>query len=170
MRGNVLWDLAVHDLAILQHILPAAPCGVQACGLAPEGTGHEQIAFLTLLFPETFIAHIHVNWRAPVKTRRVLIGGSGGMLVYDDLDATAKLRVHGGADRAAGETWCPPLDRVEPLGAVVAHFADCIVAGRTPLSDGLAGLRVVRLLEAAALSLARGGQVIAVNGDGAGVA
>jgi predicted dehydrogenase len=164
---NVLWDLAVHDLSILQHVLPAVPSGVQAWGLAPDGAGPEQIAYLTLLFAERFIAHIHVNWRAPVKTRRVLIGGGGGMLVYDDLDAAARLRVHGGAGRAAAETWCPSLDPIEPLGAVVAHFADCIAAGRTPLSDGLAGLRVVRLLEAATLSLARGGRVIEVNGEGA---
>jgi predicted dehydrogenase len=173
---NVIWDLAVHDLSILLHILPAVPCAVQASGLALDGNGLEQIAYLTLRFAAPFIAHMHVNWRAPVKTRRMLIGGARGMLVYDDLDPVAKIRVYEGADRSpangdgrggSGASWSPSLEPTEPLAAVVAHFAECIVTERAQISGGAAGLRTVRLLEAAGLSLARGGQAVEVGGDGA---
>ena len=176
---NVLWDLAVHDLSILHHVLPAAPCAVQANGLALNGMGREQIAYLTLRYAAPFIAHMHVNWRAPEKTRRMLIGGTRRVLVYDDLDAEATVRVHDGAvpgmnGHAVGAhpagPWSPPLERVEPLAAVVRHFGDCIARGGVPLSDAGAALRVVRLLEAADRSLAAGGNAIAVNGDGAMIA
>ena len=170
---NVIWDLAVHDLAILHHILPETPVAVQANGLAVEGSRLEQVAYLTLRFDTPLIAHIHVNWRAPVKTRRMLIGGTGGMLAYDDLDPTAKVRVYDGgpgAGNEAGEPWSPPLDSGEPLAAAVAHFADCILNDRAQLSDGAAGLRIVRLLEAAGRSMACGGRPIELHGDGALVA
>jgi predicted dehydrogenase len=169
---NVIWDLAVHDLAILHHILPEAPVAVQASGLAVDGSRLEQVAYLTLRFDMPLIAHIHVNWRAPVKTRRMLIGGPRGMLAYDDLDPTAKIRVYReiGSANGAGEPWSPPLESAEPLAAVVAHFADCILNDRAQLSDGMAGLRIVRLLEAAGRSIACGGRPIELRGDGALVA
>src|SRR6266850_1503102 len=91
---NVIWDLAVHDLAIMDHVLPAQPCAVSATGMSHLDGEHENIAYLTLFFQTNLIAHLHVNWLAPVKVRRTLIGGSRKMIVYDDLEPSEKIKVY----------------------------------------------------------------------------
>src|SRR5207244_7524385 len=91
---NVIWDLAVHDLAIMDYLVPEYPCAVSAAGMSHFAGGQENIAYLTLFFESRLIAHVHVNWLAPVKVRRTLIGGSRKMIVYDDLEASEKVKVY----------------------------------------------------------------------------
>jgi predicted dehydrogenase len=174
---NVLWDLAAHDLSIVDHLLSASPAGVLATGVALAPGEPEHMAYLTLLFPGAFMAHVHASWLSPVKTRRMVIGGSRGSVVYDDLEPIDKVKVYehqvanGSGARDAvphrlGEMWLPRLATREPLRAAVEHFADCIAGGRRPISDGAAGLRVVRLLEATTRSLEGGAQVVTVDAEG----
>ncbi len=174
---NVLWDLAAHDLSILDHLLAGPPAGVLATGVARAPGGPEHMAYLTLLFPGAFIAHVHASWLSPVKTRRILIGGSRASVVYDDLEPVDKVKVYehhlvNGSGRSdavphrLGEMSAPRLGTREPLRAAVEHFVECIDTARRPITDGAAGLRVVRLLEAASRSLEAGAQVVAVDMEG----
>lgn len=172
---NVIWDLAVHDLSILQYVLPGDPVAVSATGMSHVGGTVENIAYITLFYGERFIAHIHVNWLAPVKIRRTLIGGSRRMLIYDDVEGSEKVKVYDKGinitdnpeDRyqlrvnyRAGDMWAPRMDTTEALKLEVQEFVDAISAGRKPLTDGKAGLRVVRVLEAATQSMALRGRVV----------
>jgi len=173
---NVLWDLAVHDLAIIDYVFGGlAPTAVSATGMSHVPGQPENIAYLTLFFPENLIAHIHVNWLAPVKIRRTLVGGSKKMIVYDDLEPSEKVKVYDKGITVgnslekvyrmlihyrAGDMWAPQLEMNEALQQEVAQFIQCIEHGRQPIADGEAGLRVVRILEAAAQSLARQGSLI----------
>lgn len=171
---NVLWDLAVHDLSIMDHLLSQAPTAVAATGVN-HINGQEDIAYLTCFFPDKLIAHLHVNWLAPVKVRRTLIGGDRRMVVYDDLEPSEKVKVYDrGVDTAdtpegvyralvgyrSGDMWAPQIDIGEALGREARHFAECVASGARPLTDGAAGLRVVRILEAATRSLALRGQPV----------
>src|SRR4051812_32074264 len=171
---NVLWDLAPHDLSIMDYLIERQPHAISALGSSHIERGIENIAYLVMLFPDEFIAHFHFNWLAPVKIRRTMIAGSSKMILYDDIEPTEKVRVYDKgvtASRASRETdyqtlvsyrtgdvWAPKLDSTEALRYVVAEFLDSIRDGRAPLTDGPAGLRVVRLLEAAQKSLKLGGQ------------
>jgi predicted dehydrogenase len=158
---NVIWDLAVHDLSILDYVLPMRPVAVTATGLSHVPGKPENIAYLTLLFEENLIAHVHVNWLAPLKLRRTLIGGSQQMIVYDDLEPSEKVKVYdkgitvtedGGAASGkyqllvgyrAGDMWAPQIEVTEALGIELRHLLGCIERNETPLCDGLAGLRIV---------------------------
>lgn len=172
---NVIWDLAVHDLSIMDFILPARPVAVSATGMSHVPDRPENIAYLTLFFEDRLIAHIHVNWLAPVKIRRSLIGGSRKMIVYDDLEPSEKVKVYdkgitvNGSPESiyqmligyrAGDMWAPQLDLTEALRTEVGHFIECLERGEQPITDGEAGLRVVRILEAAARSLKQRGQAV----------
>jgi len=172
---NVLWDLAVHDLSIMDYVLGQTPLSVSATGLSHVNGEPENIAYMTMFFDGKLIAHVHVNWLAPVKVRRTLLGGSRRMIVFDDLEASEKIKVY---DRGisvnpspenvyqmligyrAGDMWAPQLPLGEALQAEARHFIECIEQGRTPTTDGQAGLRVVRLLEAATLSMAQRGALV----------
>jgi len=174
---SVVWDLAVHDLSILDYVLSVRPVAVSATGVSHVSGEPENIAYLTLHFPGNLIAHIHVNWLAPVKVRRTLIGGSKRMIVYDDLEPSEKIKVYDKgitlgkqADGQSiyqalvgyrtGDMWAPHLEVSEALAVELREFVGCIATGGTPIADGHAGLRVVRILEAATLSLAQRGRVI----------
>ena len=176
---NVLWDLAVHDLSILDHVIPGSPLAVSATGVSHVAGQPENIAYLTLHYPENLIAHLHVNWLAPVKVRRTLIAGSRAMIVYDDLEPSEKVKVYdAGADLTEepeakyktlisyrqGDMFAPRLDISEALQVEAAHFVDCIRTGATPISDGAAGLRIVRILEAAEASLRNRGTAVELAG------
>lgn len=173
---DVIWDLAPHDLSILDHVLPedCRPLSVSATGADPLGTGRSSIAYLTLPLPGGGIAHVHVNWLSPTKIRQTIIGGSAKMIVWDDLSPSARLQVFDkGVEVASaldegeriqhlvsyrtGDMVAPALAEREALGAVVAEFVASIREGRPALTDGLAGLRVLQILEAASASLAEGG-------------
>lgn len=176
---NVLWDLAVHDLAIMDFALGMEPVAVSATGLSHLQGQHENIAYLTCYFAENVIAHFHLNWLSPVKIRRTIIGGDKKMLVFDDLEPSEKLKIYDcGAslqsatreqqhkaliDYRTGDMWSPHLDQSEALRLEAAHFVDCIENGKTPDTDGRSGLRVVRILDAANESLAKRGAPVQIS-------
>jgi predicted dehydrogenase len=172
---NVMWDLAVHDLSIMDFVFPARPVAVSATGISHIPGRPEDVAYITLFFADRKIAHIHVNWLAPLKVRRIFIGGSEKMIVYDDVEPSEKLKIYDkgvilsrGADPKyelyvsyrSGDVWIPKLDTTEALSAEVDHFVECIERGVTPLTGGPAGLRVVQLLEAAERSLQASGRLV----------
>ena len=159
---DVLWDLAVHDLGLLDVLHPGPPVRLTATGAAHPADGPHSLAHLTLFYDDGMIAHISASWLSPVKVRRILLGGRRCRLVFDDLETIDKLRVHR-ADQVE-DLRVPVLDRTEPLQLALEHFADCVSTGRTPVSDGRAGLRIVRLLELASRSLAAEGTPMAVPG------
>jgi predicted dehydrogenase len=175
---NVIWDLAVHDLSIMSYLLPSQPYAVSATGISHVPGEPENIAYLTLFFENNLIAHINVNWLAPVKVRRTLIGGSQRMIVYDDLEPSEKVKIYdkgitvnGNPESVyqmmigyrTGDMWSPKLDVTEALNTEGLHFIDCIQKGDRPITDGKAGLRVVRILEAATQSLKKQGRLIELN-------
>ncbi|PDW02357.1 Gfo/Idh/MocA family protein [Candidatus Viridilinea mediisalina] len=174
---NVLWDLAVHDLSIMDYLIGHMPNLVAATGMAHVPGRPENMAYLTCFFPNQLLAHFHVNWMAPVKVRRTMIGGSEKMIVYDDIEMSEKIKVYdkgiivSDAENAiyqrhvgyrTGDMWAPRLDNIEALKLETEHFTTCIQTGQTPRSDGQAGLRVVRILEAASRSMANHGQPVAL--------
>ncbi len=165
---NVIWDLATHDLAIFDYLMDREPLAVSAIGLSHIDHQPENIAYITCYYPNDIIGHLHVNWLAPVKVRRILIGASRKMIIYDDLEPSEKVKVYeAGVDAIPnedrllqarigyrmGDVHIPQLDRTEALRRVCEHFARCIVNGDTPLTDGAAGLRVLRILDAAGRSV-----------------
>ena len=170
---NVVWDLAPHDLSIVDYLIDATPEAVVATG-ASHLNDHEDVAFLTLYFPDKVIAHINVNWLSPVKVRTTLIGGEKRMLVWNDLDADEKLKVydrgveidsHQGVydllvNYRSGDMWAPQLERGEALNRELQYFVDCISDGENPFNDGRAGLRVVKMLEAASESMSKRGALV----------
>jgi predicted dehydrogenase len=175
---NVLWDLAVHDLSIMDYILQRTPTAVSATGLAHVPGKPENIAYMTMFFDGPLIGHVHVNWLAPVKVRRTLLGGSRRMVVFDDLEASEKVKVYDKGISVnpspenvyqmlvgyrTGDMWAPKVDVSEALNVEAVHFADCISADKRPLTDGEAGLRVVRLLEAATESMAARGRLVSLD-------
>ncbi|HEY1052952.1 MAG TPA: Gfo/Idh/MocA family oxidoreductase [Prosthecobacter sp.] len=175
---NVLWDLAVHDLAIMDFALGQEPVAVSATGHAHLKGQHEDIAYMTCFFESNLIAHLHLNWMSPVKIRRTIIGGDKQMAVYDDLEPSEKLKIYdrgaslqnGGMeglrkhkiDYRMGDMHAPHIAPGEALQCNTAHFIECIENGQTPLTDGQAGLRVVRILEAATESMKRRGEPVSL--------
>ena len=169
--SNVIWDLAVHDLSVMDHLIDARPVSVSADGAAVAGYDHENIAYITVHFDNGFLAHFHVNWLAPVKIRHMMLGGSQRMLLFNDMEPSEKvlvydkgvdLNVNAHDDQArrqilvsyrTGDMHAPKLDRGEALAGVVTEFADAIAKKRKPLTDAASGIRVVSLLEAAEQSL-----------------
>jgi predicted dehydrogenase len=176
---SVIWDLAVHDLSIMDYVLPMKPVAVSASGVSHVAGEPANIAYLNLFFENNVIGHVHVNWLAPVKVRRTLVGGSRKMVVYDDLEPSEKIKVYdkgitlNGNPQAnsekvhqmlvgyrTGDMWAPQLDMKEALAAELKEFVGCIDQRTTPIADGMAGLRVVRILEAATESMANRGRVV----------
>lgn len=167
---NVIWDLAPHDLSIVDQLVTEAPQCVMATGQA-HLNGHEDVAYMTVYYGDGMIAHINVNWLSPVKVRTTLIGGEKKMLVWNDLEADEKIRVYDKGvaitngqgvydllvSYRSGDMWAPRIDQMEALAVEAKYFAECVGTGKTPVNDGRAGLRVVRILEAANKSLAQGG-------------
>jgi len=166
---NVLWDLAVHDLSIMEFLLPDSPQAVSATGVAHIPGQPINVAYLTGFFADTFIAHIHVNWLAPAKIRRTLIGGAAQMVVYDDLEPSEKVKVYnkGVTSRKelligyrSGDMWAPHLEPSEALATETREFIEAVESGRSPTTDGGFGLKVIRILEAADVSLAQRGRPV----------
>ncbi|MHB0875978.1 MAG: Gfo/Idh/MocA family protein [Anaerolineae bacterium] len=172
-RGlNVLWDLAPHDVSILLYLLGSEPTHVSAQGAASIFPGMHDLAYVHMTFPNDIIAHIHVSWLDPCKVRRITVVGSRKMVVYDDIEATEKIRIY---DRGVetpcngdsvtdfqcsyrwGDIVIPNIRFTEPLKVECQHFIDCVINGHVPQSNGRVGLKVVRILEAADRSLQNGG-------------
>ena len=170
---NVVWDLAPHDLSIIDHLIAESPEALVATGQT-HLNGCEDVAFITLYFPNKIIAHINVNWLSPVKVRTTLIGGEKKMLVWNDLEADEKIKIYDkGVDvknqqglynllvnYRSGDMWAPQVEQVEALSQELAYFVDCIAHDKVPFNDGAAGLRVVKMLEAADQSLRKRGALV----------
>jgi predicted dehydrogenase len=172
---NVIWDLAPHDLSIMDHLISSKPEVVVATG-QKHLNSHEDVAYITIYFNDRMIAHLNVNWLSPVKVRTTLVGGEKKMLVWNDLEADEKIKVY---DRGvnitsgqsvydllvsyrSGDMWAPKVDQTEALSAETRYFLECIDSDKTPFNDGAAGWRVVKLLEAAGKSLDACGEAVRV--------
>ena len=176
--SNVIWDLAAHDLAVMDYLVDERPVSVSANGSSMAGFAHENIAYITVHFANGFLGHFHVNWLAPVKIRQMLLGGRQRMLVYDDMDPREKVRVYDkGVDffvqdyearrqilvsYRTGDMYAPKHDRREALSLVTAEFASAIAERREPMTGAAAGIRVVSMLEGAEQSLRNEGRRITI--------
>ncbi|PYS33670.1 MAG: oxidoreductase [Acidobacteria bacterium] len=169
--ANVVWDLAPHDLAIMDYLIQGDPQAIVATG-EKHVNNVENVAFITIYFADRIIAHLNVNWLSPVKVRSTFICGEKKMLVWNDLEADEKVKVYDkGVERAngkgsddrvsyrAGDLWVPRVEHVEALTIEAQYFVDCILNSRTPFNDGRAGLRVVQMLEAIDRSMAKMGEL-----------
>ncbi len=173
---SVVWDLAPHDLSIMDYVIGEEPEAVVATG-ASHINHKVDMAFLTIYFPNNVLAHINVNWLSPVKVRTTLIGGRDKMLVWNDLEVDEKVKVYDKGVQItsregvydllvsyrSGDVWAPKVEQTEALKAELQQFLECVESGRNPINDGHAGLRVVRMLEAADRSLAERGKVVRVS-------
>ncbi|MBP9853329.1 MAG: Gfo/Idh/MocA family oxidoreductase [Candidatus Omnitrophica bacterium] len=173
---NVIWDLAPHDFSILDYLLMKTPTKISAVGIDHFDRGIENIAYVTMYFQENLIAHFNFNWLSPVKMRNTLIGGSKRMLVWDDLQTDEKLKIYDKGvdidskegiyrsliDYRLGDMRSPRVDPSEALKQELIYLVKCIENNQTPINDGHAGLRVVRMLEATDESLKHGGKVIKI--------
>jgi predicted dehydrogenase len=175
---NVIWDLAPHDLSIMDYLIQSQPEALVATGES-HLNGLADVAYITVYFPNNVIAHINVNWLSPVKVRTTLIGGEKKMLVWNDLAPDEKVKIY---DKGAeikrkegvyetlvsyrtGDMWAPKIDQSEALRSELAHFIHCVESGERPINDGLSGLRVVQMLEAADHSLRQRGQAVHLSGN-----
>ncbi|HZQ24480.1 MAG TPA: Gfo/Idh/MocA family oxidoreductase [Terriglobales bacterium] len=170
---NVLWDLAPHDLSIMDYLIQESPEAIVATGQT-HLNGLEDIAFITVYFPDKIIAHLNVNWLSPVKVRTTLLGGEKKMLVWNDLEADEKVKIYDKGVKVtsqegvydllvnyrSGDMWAPKIEQVEALHRELSYFVDCIVNDKAPINDGEAGLRVVSMLEAASKSLRDRGALV----------
>lgn len=172
---NVIWDLAVHDISIIQYILDEDPVAVSATGSCHVTGSPENMAHITLFFESKCVAHVSVNWLSPIKVRQTFVGGSKKMIVYDDLEPTEKIKVYdkgitlnAPSENArefrigyrAGDMWAPHVSTKEALETEVEHFIECVSTGASPTSNGLSGLRVIEVLEAASRSIAEHGKPV----------
>src|SRR6266850_1657246 len=175
---NVIWDLAIHDLSIMDFVLPQKATAVSATGISHISGQPENVAYITLFFENPQIAHVHVNWLTPVKVRHTLIGGSEKMILYDDLEPSEKVKVYDKGivisqspeavyemlvSYRSGDMWAPRLDATEALQTEAQHFIDCVENNKQPETDGQAGLRLVKIVEAAEKSLRARGQLVEIN-------
>lgn len=178
---NVIWDLAIHDLSVMDYVLPTKATAVSATGISHIAGQPENVAYITLFFDAPQIAHVHVNWLTPVKVRHTLIGGSEKMILYDDLDPSEKVKVYDKGIKVSqspeavyellvsyrsGDMWAPRLDATEALQTEAVHFIDCVANQKTPETDGHAGLRMVRIVEAAEKSLRARGELVEIGCEG----
>jgi predicted dehydrogenase len=171
---NVIWDLVPHDLSIMDFLIDEKVEAIIASGKPHFGNGLEDIAFITVYFTNSMIAHFNVNWISPVKVRTTLIGGEKKMLVWNDLDADEKIKVYDKGVKVknnegiynllisyrSGDMWAPKIEQTEALRSEAEYFIDCILNDKTPFNDGYAGLRVIKMLEASNKSLKNEGKII----------
>jgi predicted dehydrogenase len=172
---NVIWDLAPHDLSIVDHLFNATPEAVVATG-QNHLNGLEDLAYITIYYGNKMIAHINVNWLSPVKVRTTLIGGEKKMLVWNDLDADEKIKIYDKGVKMnngqqvhellvsyrSGDMYAPKIEHTEALAEEAKYFVDCVSHNVRPMNDGVAGLRVVTMLEAAEKSLKDRGRPVTV--------
>ncbi len=183
---NAMWSFAPHDVAVILHLLEQDPLDVAARGSAFVQPGVEDVVFLHLRFPNGRMAHVHVSWLDPHKLRRFTVVGTRKMAVFDDMEASEKIKVYDkGVERGAqagqvvsygdaltvrsGDIWIPRISLQEPLRLECQHFVDCVRERRTPVADGVHGQAVVRVLAAAAASLEAGGVPMPIQAQAAGV-
>lgn len=175
---NVIWDLAPHDVSIMEYLLNQNPKAISATGVAHFDGQIENIAYISTYYENNVMGHIHVNWLAPVKVRKTLISGSKKMIIYDDMEPSEKVKIYDrGVDviedkeqiyntliqYRTGDMLAPQIDLTEALKKVSREFYNAINENRKPLTDGESGLRVVRILEAANKSIRSNGQVVELS-------
>jgi predicted dehydrogenase len=172
---NVVWDLAPHDFAVMDYLIAERPSAVAACGKAHVNK-LEDMAYVTVMFPNNMIAHFNVNWLSPVKMRTTLIGGEKKMLVWNDLEADEKIKIYDKGievknreteyrmriNYRTGDMYSPRVEQADALKREAFHFVECVTTGKTPINDGHAGLRVVKLLAACDESIRRNGREISL--------
>lgn len=170
---NVVWDLAPHDFSVMDHVIKEKPVAVSATGEI-HYNGFEDVAYVTVYCEDNVIAHFNVNWLSPVKVRTTLVGGDKKMLLWNDLEADEKLKVYDKGVEVknrenvydllvsyrSGDAWIPKVDQVEALKLEAQYFVDCVTNSKTPINDGAAGLRIVKMLEAASESLKAKGRLV----------
>ncbi|WP_034762571.1 MULTISPECIES: Gfo/Idh/MocA family protein [unclassified Hyphomonas] len=179
---NVISDLAVHDFSILDYVFGEHPVAVSASGINHYPGTPENLAFITLFYDSGFIAHVNVSWLAPVKVRNILIGGTEKMITFDELQPSEKLKIY---DKGVsftddpkqihemrvgyrtGDMWAPKVDNVEALRVEAQHFCDCVATGKSSISDGQFGLRMVEVIEAATSSMRGRGETVHLSRNGA---
>jgi len=175
---NVIWDLAPHDFSIMDYLIDEKPVSISTIGASRVFGRIEDIAYISVQFKNGLIAHFHVNWMSPVKIRRIIIGCSKKMIVFDDLNVDEKVKVydrgfklmHASKDQLyrslvqyrIGDMYSPRIDTTEALKVEISHLVDCMKSNKRPVTDGEAGLRVIRLLEASQKSLKRGGAFVKI--------
>ena len=173
---NVLWDLAPHDISILDYLIPAKPLSVQATGISHIHNGIENIAYLTVKYAHDFIAHFHCSWSSPVKIRMMLLGGDKKMVVFNDMESTEKIRIYHTAhtvssdeekrrilvDYRVGDVFIPKLEIKEALGGMALDFINAIMTGSKPIASYESGLNTIRILEAAQISIKEQGREVAL--------
>ncbi|MES2796382.1 MAG: Gfo/Idh/MocA family oxidoreductase [Bacteroidota bacterium] len=171
---NVIWDLAPHDISILNYLIPEKPVSVVCTGQSHTQNRIENIAFLTVYYNSDFIAHFNCSWISPLKIRRILIGGDKKMCLFDDVEPTEKLKIYDTGfsvvneeekhkmliDYRVGDIFIPKISQKEALSDMATNFVDAILLDKTPLVDGMAGLEVVKILEAAQTSINNNGKVV----------
>lgn len=177
---NVIWDLAPHDISIIDYLIDLDPVAVTALGISHTCSGLEDIAYVHIEYPGQLIVHLHLNWLAPAKIRRMLIGGSEKMIIYDDIEPSEKVKIYDKGivvrneqdvnsvhkiivDYRTGDMAAPKLDNIEALHAEADHFISCVCDRTQPLVNGQAGLRVVRILEATQKSIRSNGRRIEIT-------
>ncbi len=174
---NALWSFAPHDLSVILHLLDMEPVDVVARGSDFLQKGVEDVVFVDLKFPGGKMAHVHVSWLDPHKLRKFTVVGTQKMVVFDDMEASEKIKVYDkGVDRAGevvsygdsltvrnGDIVIPKISLQEPLKLECTHFIDCVRERKKPLTDGVGGLRVVKVLDAAQKSLKSGGQPVRIE-------
>lgn len=168
---NVVWDLAPHDISIILYLLGTKPEAIEVYGMECVMKGVHDVAFMNMVFPNNILVHVHVSWLDPCKVRRVTVVGSNKMVVYNDIEATEKIKIYDkGVDVPAytntyGEFQCsyrygdvviPNVKFTEPLKLECQHFLDCIKDHTRPVSSGEEGLQVVKILETAQHALSNG--------------
>jgi predicted dehydrogenase len=172
---NVIWDLAVHDLSIMDFVLGSRPVAVSATGISHVPGKPENVAYLTCYFDRAVIAHVHASWLAPVKVRRTMLGGSAKMVIYDDLEPSEKIKVYDKGINVkndpesiykmliqyrTGDMWAPQIEGTEALRVEALHFVKAIEEQRALAAECESGLRVVEILEAATTSMAERGRPV----------
>jgi len=177
---DVIWDLAVHDLSILNFLIDETPSAVSATGTSHVPNSTENVAYISLFFDSGTIAHINVNWLSPVKIRRTVIGGSKKMIVYDDLEPSEKIKIYDKGITVTdnpeevykmlvgyrtGDMWAPKLNSTEALSEVASHFIDCIEHSKQPITNGRESLRTVVMAAAATASMKKNGHPVKLGQD-----
>lgn len=174
---NVIWDLAPHDLSIMDYVIDEKPEAISANGRPHFGNSLEDVAFITVFFNNNIIAHFNVNWLSPVKVRTTLIGGEKRMVVWNDLEVDEKIRIYDKGVKVtsregiydllisyrSGDIWAPKIQETEALKAEAEYFVDCILNNKDPLNNGHAGLRVVKMMEASTKSLRDEGKPVKLS-------
>lgn len=174
--ANVIWDLAAHDISIVDYLFSQKPISVSAVGSSHVLNKKEEMAHITLSHQKGLISHIHVSWLSPLKLRKILVGGSKKMILYDDVEPSDKIRIYDkGVDidpkqitpfnplYRSGDVVIPKINQSEPLRRLTEHFVECAEKNQKPLTDGEAGLRVIKILEAIQASINQKGKEIALE-------